>query len=116
MVNHLAVSVERFWLRGVVAGEPIGLMEDADAAWQVDPSVRADALFDLYRQEIELANAIIAATSLDGEPAAWPYEMSPERWFSDLRGVLHHVITETACHAGHLDAVREILDGRLWMA
>jgi hypothetical protein len=27
-----------------------------------------------------------------------------------------HVITETACHAGHLDAARELIDGRLWMA
>jgi hypothetical protein len=26
-----------------------------------------------------------------------------------------HVITETACHAGHLDAVRELIDGRTWM-
>jgi hypothetical protein len=26
-----------------------------------------------------------------------------------------HVIAETACHAGHLDAVREILDGRQWI-
>jgi len=27
-----------------------------------------------------------------------------------------HVITETACHAGHLDAVRELIDGRQWLA
>jgi hypothetical protein len=26
-----------------------------------------------------------------------------------------HVITETACHAGHLDAVRELIDGRTWL-
>jgi Protein of unknown function (DUF664) len=26
-----------------------------------------------------------------------------------------HVITETAVHAGHLDAVRELIDGRQWM-
>jgi hypothetical protein len=25
------------------------------------------------------------------------------------------VITETACHAGHLDAVRELIDGRTWL-
>ena len=25
-----------------------------------------------------------------------------------------HVITETACHAGHLDAVRELIDGETW--
>jgi hypothetical protein len=26
-----------------------------------------------------------------------------------------HVITETAVHAGHLDAVRELIDGRQWI-
>jgi uncharacterized protein DUF664 len=25
------------------------------------------------------------------------------------------VITETACHAGHLDAVRELIDGQQWL-
>jgi hypothetical protein len=25
------------------------------------------------------------------------------------------VITETACHAGHLDVVRELIDGRAWL-
>ncbi|MFC7479388.1 DUF664 domain-containing protein [Luedemannella flava] len=30
------------------------------------------------------------------------------------RGLLLHVITETATHAGHLDAVRELIDGRTW--
>ena len=32
-----------------------------------------------------------------------------------MREVLLHVITETATHAGHLDAARELLDGRTWM-
>ncbi len=30
----------------------------------------------------------------------------------DLREVLLHVITETTCHTGHLDAARELIDGR----
>jgi hypothetical protein len=25
------------------------------------------------------------------------------------------MITETACHAGHLDAVREFIDGKQWV-
>ncbi len=35
--------------------------------------------------------------------------------FPDLRSVLMHVITETAVHAGHLDAVRELIDSRQWV-
>ena len=34
--------------------------------------------------------------------------------YEDLRDIVLHVITETACHAGHLDAARELLDGRAW--
>jgi len=26
-----------------------------------------------------------------------------------------HVIKETGCHAGHLDAARELIDGRQWI-
>jgi hypothetical protein len=33
---------------------------------------------------------------------------------STVREVILHVIVETACHAGHLDAARELLDGRQW--
>ena len=35
--------------------------------------------------------------------------------FSDLRVVMLHVLKETACHAGHLDAVTELIDGRQWI-
>jgi len=64
----------------------------------------------------ERANAAIAATPLDMAPR------QPDlRWgdwgsrFSDLRVVLLHVLKETACHPGHLDAVRELIDGRQWI-
>lgn len=33
----------------------------------------------------------------------------------DLRSVVMHTVTETAVHAGHLDAVRELIDGRQWV-
>jgi hypothetical protein len=71
-------------------------------------------VFGLYRQEIDRANAIIAATSLDTAPADWPKEWSDWR-LANLREIMLHVITETACHAGHLDAARELIDGREWM-
>ena len=32
-----------------------------------------------------------------------------------LRDTVLHVLTETACHAGHLDTVRELIDGRTWL-
>lgn len=118
LVQHLALDVERFWFRRVLAGESAGPAEDAGAAedaWKVSPDRPAKAVLDLYRQEIELASAIIAATPLDAVPAWWPAELFGSWRLHDLREIILHVIAETACHAGHLDAVRELIDGRTWL-
>src|SRR5579872_1670012 len=78
LIRHLTLDVERFWFRQVMAGQP----EDADVpgeaeepgtdAWEVGPAVPAQAVLDLYRHEIELADAIIMATPLDAAPIWWP--------------------------------------------
>lgn len=114
LVRHLALDVERFWFRAVVAGEQVDLETGADA-WQVVPDVPAEDVLGLYRQEAELANGIIAARAPDAPPAWWPAEIFPGLPSRPLRDTVLHVITETATHAGHLDAVRELIDGRTWM-
>jgi uncharacterized damage-inducible protein DinB len=113
LVQHLALDVEQFWFRSVVAGEPES-EPIPDNAWQVGPDVPADSVLDLYRRESERANAIIAATPLSAAPAWWPDFFGSWR-LNDLREIVLHVICETACHAGHLDAVRELIDGRQWI-
>jgi Protein of unknown function (DUF664) len=118
LVRHLALDVERFWFRGVVAGEQSVIDELAEApddAWRVGSDVTVGAVFDAYRQEIERANAIIAATPLDAAPAWWPPDFLVDWRLHDLREIVLHVMTETACHAGHLDAARELIDGRKWL-
>lgn len=118
MVQHLTVSDERFWFSGIVAGESAYVItsdEDAEAVWRVAEDVPAADVLDAYRAEIGRANAVIAATPLDQAPAIWPVEIWPTWRLPDFRAVLLHVITETACHAGHLDAARELIDGRQWM-
>jgi hypothetical protein len=85
------------------------------AAWKVSAETSPEAVFDRYRQQVALAHAIIAATPVDAEPAAWPDEIWPDWRLPDLRAIMLHVITETARHAGHLDAARELLDGRTWL-
>ncbi len=121
LVRHLALDVERFWFRRVMAGQP----EDADIPgeaeepgtdpWEVGPGIPAQAVLELYRREIELADAVIAVTPIDAAPAWWPEDQFGSFRLADLRAALLHVIAETACHAGHLDAVRELIDGRMWL-
>jgi uncharacterized damage-inducible protein DinB len=113
LVRHLALEVEQFWFRGAVAGEPITLTS-GDEAWQVPPEVPSAAVLGRYRDEIARANAIIAATPADAMPKWWPdfFRDFPPR---PLRETILHVITETATHAGHLDAFRELVDGGQWL-
>ena len=111
LVRHLALDDERFWFRAVAAGEPLPL--DDDTGWQVSPNESAEAVLDLYRREIAASDAVLAGLSLDAAPARWPEYFEDWR-LQDVREVILHVITETATHAGHLDAARELLDGRTW--
>lgn len=117
LVRHLTDDVERAWFRCVVAGEEaaIATLSQGREAWQVAPDVPAAVVLDRYRQEIDRANAVIAATPLDAAPAWWPPDLFGDWRLANARDVILHVITETACHAGHLDAVRELIDGRTWL-
>lgn len=114
LVNHLSLEVERFWFQAVVAGDEIAI-EDVLAsgnAWNVDDGEPVEAVIRGYRTNIERADGIIAGRSFDAEPAWWPDFFGSWRLHS-LREVVLHVVTETATHAGHLDAVRELIDGKL---
>lgn len=114
LVQHLALDIERFWFRAVMAGEKVHL-ETGDGAWRVPDDQSPAAVLALYRDEIDRANAVITATPLHAGPAWWPEELFGDWRIDDLEDVLLHVIVETACHAGHLDAVRELIDGRTWL-
>ncbi len=124
LVRHLALDVERFWFSGVFAGQPDvagQLTPEEGTHWHVPEGMSADDVFAEYRAAIERANSVLAAAgegdrALEQEPAAWPAQIWPEWRLPDLRHILLHVITEIACHAGHLDAVRELIDGTTWLA
>lgn len=77
-------------------------------------AVAGEAMLDLYRRETAASDADLATLSLDAPPARWPDYFTSWR-LRDVREILLRVITETAAHAGHLDAARELLDGRTWM-
>ncbi len=110
LLQHLALDVERFWFRAVVAGEDVGLAT-GDAAWRVAPGTPAGAVLDAYRGEAERSDAVVTATALDAAPVWWPIEVFADLPQRDLRATVLHVLTETACQAEHLDAARELLDG-----
>ncbi|MGZ4599021.1 MAG: DinB family protein [Oryzihumus sp.] len=117
LLRHLALDDERFWFQAVLAGDPAAIAEvtgnPADA-WQVGPETSAESVFALYRAQAERADALLAEMSLDTPPAWWPDFFGGWR-LDTAREVVLHVLTETAVHAGHLDAARELIDGRTWL-
>jgi hypothetical protein len=90
------------------------VQKNSTSAWNVSPDMPPEEVVALYRDEIDHANAIIRATPLEAAPAHWADHFGSWR-LPDLRAILLHVITETACHAGHLDAARELIDGKTWI-
>jgi hypothetical protein len=90
------------------------IAEEETDAWSVAPDVPAVSVLAAYREEMDRSNAVIRATPVDAPPAWWPVELFGEWRLDDLGEVLLHVIAETAVHAGHLDAARELIDGRQW--
>jgi len=55
------------------------------------------------------------AAALDSPPAWWPGDLFGDWRLHDLQEILLHLIVEVACHAGHLDSTRELIDGRQYL-
>lgn len=100
IVNHLT-HVEWRWVDGGFNGEDVSRSEEEffpGAGLGIQPALAA------YRERAAKTDAFVrAAETLDV-----PCLLEPG---ADLRWVLLHLINETARHAGHADAVRELLDG-----
>ena len=58
-------------------------------------------------RQCAVSNEIVAAHSLDESAGTRTSAPRP----ANLRWMLIHMVEETARHAGHLDAIRELLDG-----
>jgi uncharacterized damage-inducible protein DinB len=115
MVKHLAY-VERNWFRVRLAGEPDLPVpwtdDDPDADFRVEPAETTEEILRFYQEECERSRAIASASSLDDLAIEWPPDRPPEKR-PNLRWILVHMIEETARHAGHLDVVRELIDGAI---
>lgn len=81
--------------------------EDPQGDMWVKPSESTEWVVGLYRASWQHALETFADHDLDavGSAPGWP---EPE---VTLHQILVHMITETARHAGHLDIVREMIDG-----
>lgn len=117
LVLHLA-GAEAQWFQRVALGRPAQVTwDDGVDDPPYDPSApfttghSTAAVIEHYRRQCRISDEVLAAGDLDAPLAGevgfdWPGEP-----IDDLRWVALHMIEETARHAGHLDAARELLDG-----
>jgi hypothetical protein len=111
MVQHLTVMTQ-FWLIEVMTGIASDRPDGDDDFCVHDRPI--SPILENYKDQFQLAISLIQDVSLDTPPACWPKDLFGEWRLDNLLEVLLHVLIETTCHAGHLDAARELIDGRTW--
>ncbi|GAB2464297.1 DinB family protein [Streptosporangium sandarakinum] len=110
LVSHMRWT-EHCWFEVLFLGRPSDgnpqfdeNVEDADMRAEGVPLAR---LLDEFEQQCQISNEIIAAHSLDDVGKHPDYRSAG----ATLRWMLIHMVEETARHVGHLDTIRELLDG-----
>jgi uncharacterized damage-inducible protein DinB len=117
LVRHLA-SVEQFWFRRVLAGEPGPQLyrgesdehEDFDDA-VADSDCVAEA-WAAWRTEVAFAEQFVDAATDLGTTGSFDAAPGQDGTIS-IREVMVHLIAEYARHLGHADFLRERIDGRV---
>jgi hypothetical protein len=112
VVKHLA-SIEFGWFCETfgrpsewIAWDP----EDCDADARIEPYETTAGILAYYARARAGADAVIRETGI-GESRPAPTGLGFGQTVT-LRWLLIHVLEDTARHAGHLDILRELIDGR----
>lgn len=110
LLNHLAFDDEMFWISAVLGGDDRAIAE-LHNGWAAEPMTGSVAV-NIYKREITRSDEVLATIDLDAPPQWWPptsvFDAPP---MSNGREVVFRVLAETSVHAGHLDIIRELIDG-----
>ncbi|MFE3518417.1 DinB family protein [Streptomyces sp. NPDC059166] len=109
LINHLR-WVEYHWFQVVFLGEEDQgpwTDEDPDREMRIAVDFPLAQLLDEYAEQSARYRELVAGNDLDKQAVRARPSGSPV----DLRWILLHLTEETARHNGHLDILREMLDG-----
>jgi uncharacterized damage-inducible protein DinB len=107
LVKHLA-AVEYGWFCDTFGRptEPLPFDEDdPDADLRIRPDETTEDVLAFYARARAAADEVIAEVGIEENGTAWFGDPVSMRW------VLIHMVEETARHAGHVDILRELIDG-----
>ncbi|MFD8570337.1 DinB family protein [Streptomyces sp. NPDC059639] len=109
IINHLR-WVEYHWFQVILLGEEDQgpwTDEDPDREMRIAVEFPLEQLLQEYAAQSARYRDLVAATELDARAVG----TVRDGLHVDLRWILHHLTEETARHNGHLDILRELLDG-----
>jgi uncharacterized damage-inducible protein DinB len=107
LVKHLA-SVEYGWFCETFGRESESIPfdeDDPEADMRAEPHETTADIVEYYGRARAAADRVIDELDPDDVGSAWFGDPVSMRW------VLIHMIEETARHSGHMDIVRELIDG-----
>jgi uncharacterized damage-inducible protein DinB len=107
LVKHLA-AVEYGWFCDTFGRdtEPLPFDDDdPDADLRIEPGETTEDVLAFYGRARAAADRAIGELDIEDTGTAWFGEAVTMRW------VLIHMVEETARHAGHVDILRELIDG-----
>ena len=107
LVKHLA-AVEYGWFCDTFGRETEPLLfdeNDENADMRAEPHETTADIVALYGRATAAADRVIDELEVDDVGTAWFGDAVSMRW------VLIHMVEETARHAGHMDIIRELIDG-----
>lgn len=111
LLNHLAYDDEMFWISAILGGD-VDAIEALHDGWSSHPMSGIEAI-EVYERQIAGSDEVLGSIDLDAPPRWVPpatvYGGPP---MQNGRAVLFRVLSETSVHAGHLDIVRELIDGQ----
>ena len=107
LVKHLG-SVEYGWFCSTFGRESDAIWSDEDdpeADMRAAPHETTSDILAYYGRARSAADRVIEEVGLEELGRSWRGDAVSMRW------VLVHMIEETARHAGHMDILRELIDG-----
>ncbi len=112
ILKHLG-WVERGWFRETFAGEDVEAIDrdgDNSAEFAIGNGDTVESVIAFYQAEVGEARRVVRESpSLD----ALSVRKTSYREHVSLRWIMVHMLEETARHAGHLDLMREDIDGQV---
>jgi uncharacterized damage-inducible protein DinB len=109
IISHLRWA-EKLWFEVIFLGRPAEgpPFDGPDDADMMVEGIPIAQLIEDYERQCAISNETIASHSLD-DLGQYPKYRATE---TTLRWIILHEIEETARHAGHMDLIREMLDGQ----